>query len=78
MTIDSYTDHDDDYDEYDDALEDAEEWRPGQCDHCYGGDENGVTAIGPLGPVFCACFTGQGASAEDCRCGPPAEEAAAD
>jgi len=60
---------DPEYDE-DDELEDAEEWRPGECDNCYGGDENGVTATGPLGPLYCACFIGQGADEEDCRCGP--------
>lgn len=58
-------------DEYDDELEDAGEWQPGECDNCYGGDENGVTATGPLGPLYCACFIGQGADEEDCRCGPP-------
>ena len=50
---------------------DAEEWQEGECDNCYGGDENGVTATGPLGPLYCACFIGQGADAENCRCGPP-------
>ena len=61
-----------DYDEDDlyDDPEDAEEWQPGECDNCSGGDENGVTATGPLGPLFCACFIGQGADEEDCRCGP--------
>lgn len=47
------------------------EWKPGDCDHCYGGDENGVTATGPFGAVFCACAIGQGADEEGCRCGPP-------
>lgn len=57
------------YDDEDD-YEDAEEWQPGECDHCFGGDENGITATGPLGPVYCACRIGQGAAPEDCRCGP--------
>ena len=51
--------------EYDYEYEDSEEWRPGECDNCYGGDENGVTATGPLGPLYCACFIGQGADPED-------------
>ena len=62
-----------DYDEdepYDDDQEDSEEWRPGECDMCFGGDENGVTATGPLGPIFCACAIGQGAPVDECRCGP--------
>lgn len=73
--IDAYTDHDDYMDDEDDQ-EDTEEWRPGECDRCYGGDENGVTADGPLGPIFCACFIGQGANEEDCRCGPPTNDEA--
>ncbi|MFJ1664835.1 hypothetical protein ACIOK4_00310 [Streptomyces bottropensis] len=41
---------------------DPDEWQPGQCDGCYGGP-------------YCACEAGQGADrAEDCRCGPPADE----
>lgn len=64
----TYLDEEDDLDD----VEDAEEWHFGECDNCYGGDENGVTATSPLGPVFCACFIGQGADEEDCRCGPPA------
>jgi hypothetical protein len=73
------------YEEYDyddaegypnDFYPDAEEWREGECDRCYGGDENGVTATGPLGPVYCACFIGQGASEDECECGPVAEAAA--
>ena len=62
-------DDDHEYDE-DDELEDDGEWREGECDNCTGGDENGVTATGPLGPLFCACFIGQGADEENCRCGP--------
>lgn len=48
---------------------DPDEWKPGQCDNCYG-----ETVNGPLGPIYCACAIGQGANLEDCRCGPPAEE----
>ncbi|MEV7600018.1 hypothetical protein AB0O91_21820 [Kitasatospora sp. NPDC089797] len=57
---------DDGFDEY----QDDGEWRPGECDHCSGGDGNGVTANGPLGTLYCACFIGQGAVPEDCVCGP--------
>lgn len=60
--------HDDDYDDYDDD----QEWKPGEgeCDNCSGGDENGVTATGPLGALYCACKIGQGAETPDlCRCG---------
>jgi len=64
------TDVYDEYDEYDDDQEEAEEWREGECDNCSGGDENGVTATGPLGPLYCACRIGQGADEEDCKCGP--------
>lgn len=42
------------------------EWRPGECDNCWGD-----TIDGPLGPIHCACAIGQGAGDEDCRCGPP-------
>jgi hypothetical protein len=62
----TYLDEEDEYDE----PADAEEWQPGECDMCFGGDENGVTATGPLGPLFCACAIGQGADEENCRCGP--------
>lgn len=75
--VDAYTDHD----EYEDDLDDERmteiadtEWQEGECDHCSGGDAQGVTATGPLGPLYCACKIGQGASPEDCECGP--EEAA--
>lgn len=47
-------------------CEDAEEWQPGECDHCYG-----QTVQGPLGPIHCACAIGEGADPEDCHCGPP-------
>ncbi len=50
--------------------QDDDEWQPGECDNCFGGDENGVTATGPLGDVFCACAIGQGAAEGECRCGP--------
>jgi hypothetical protein len=56
-------------DDFDDELEDAEEWREGECDNCSGGDENGVTATGPLGDLYCACRIGQGAPEDECRCG---------
>lgn len=62
----------DDYeDDYDDE-ESSEDWQPGECDNCFGGDENGVTvtATGALGPLYCACHIGQGAAPEDCVCGP--------
>lgn len=68
--IDAYTDHDDYYD--DDQDDEAGEWEPGTCDNCSGGDENGITATGPLGPLYCACRIGQGADTENCRCGPGA------
>lgn len=64
-----------DYDyDYDDEPQGDDEWRPGECDHCYGGDENGVTADGPLGPLYCACLIGEGAAEDDCHCGPVPEE----
>jgi hypothetical protein len=50
------------------------EWRPGECDNCSGGDEDGVTATGPLGPLYCACRIGQGAPADECQCGPIEDE----
>ena len=67
--------HDDDaYDEDRAVQDDGDgEWREGQCDRCYGGDENAVTATGPLGPLYCACKIGQGADLENCYCGPPPE-----
>lgn len=59
-----------DFDADDDGYyEAAEEWQPGECDNCSGGDENGITATGPLGPLYCACHIGQGAAAENCVCG---------
>jgi hypothetical protein len=62
------SDLNDDYDDYED--EESEEWQPGECDNCSGGDENGITATGPLGPLYCACAIGQGAGPGDCVCGP--------
>jgi hypothetical protein len=64
----------DDY--YDEPPEDDSDdgWREGECDHCSGGDENGVTATGPLGPIYCACRIGQGADEDDCHCGPIADD----
>ena len=58
-----YDDPDDYLDEYED---DAEEWREGECDRCYG-----ETVDGPLGPIYCACAIGQGASEDGCVCEPP-------
>lgn len=59
-----------DYDDYFDGPgRDDDEWRPGECDHCYG-----ETVDGPLGPIHCACAIGQGADEDDCHCGPPAGE----
>ncbi|HEV2345215.1 MAG TPA: hypothetical protein VGS97_14045 [Actinocrinis sp.] len=46
---------------------DAGEWRPGECDRCYGEVVNGAPV-----PVHCACLIGQGASEADCVCGPAA------
>lgn len=56
-----------------DCPADTSEWQPGECDNCTGGDNLGITATGPLGPLYCACFIGQGADPDECRCGPPAE-----
>ena len=57
------------YDDYDESEADGE-WQEGECDHCSGGDEDAVTATGPLGALYCACRIGQGADEEDCHCGP--------
>lgn len=54
---------DDDLDEYED---DSDDWRAGECDHCFG-----ETVDGPLGPIHCACAVGLGADEDDCVCGPP-------
>jgi hypothetical protein len=48
----------------------SEDWQPGECDRCPGGDDRGVTATSPLGPLYCACRIGQGADPGDCTCGP--------
>lgn len=69
-----YGDHEDREWDYDEDQEDAEEWKPGECDNCSGGDANGVTATGPLGALYCACKIGQGAPAEECQCGPEGTE----
>jgi hypothetical protein len=64
----AYYDDDEDYDD----VPDAQEWQPdqGECDNCSGGDANGVTVPnGPLGPLYCACKIGQGATEEECVCG---------
>jgi hypothetical protein len=61
----------DDLYEYDENefedFEDGEEWQPGQCCNCSGyvPEPNDP----PLTPA-CACAIGQGASPEDCVCGP--------
>jgi hypothetical protein len=67
---DEYLDEDDDFDP-DDCDRDAQEWREGECDHCYG-----ETVNGPLGPIYCACAIGQGADQDECVCGPPTAAAA--
>jgi hypothetical protein len=69
--IDAYTDHDDYMDEEDEGQDD--DWQPGECDNCYGDTGETVVTNRPAGWTACACIIGQGASAEDCRCGPPAE-----
>ncbi|MFF2616382.1 hypothetical protein [Kitasatospora sp. NPDC058046] len=51
------------YDEY--GPEDPENWVPGQCDHCSGGDPIET----PIGTLYCACQIGQGAAPENCACG---------
>jgi hypothetical protein len=68
MTMTEYVDYADDFED--------DEWEPGTCDMCFGGDENGVTATGPLGNLYCACAIGQGAPKGECQCGPEDEEAA--
>lgn len=77
MDPDNYPTPEDDWypdEDEDDSPEGDEEWKPGECDNCYGGDENGVTANSPFGPIYCACFIGQGAPEDECRCGPPAND----
>ncbi|GAB7182173.1 hypothetical protein ATKI12_2004 [Kitasatospora sp. Ki12] len=62
-----YDDHDFDPDEYDDLDTDgSEDWQPGECDHCPGGEPVET----PLGLIYCACQIGQGADPENCACGP--------
>ncbi len=72
-------DHDYDYDYDDDPLreDDTEEWQDGECDRCFGSTEEELKAAADspgLMPV-CACAIGQGASPEDCVCGPVDAEA---
>lgn len=43
---------------------DAKEWTEGECDKCLTPDE-----VGPFG-TCCACAIGQGASPDECECGP--------
>lgn len=58
---------------YDDDVQDAEEWRPGTCDQCPGHtggqDEIRAAMASAIVPV-CACAIGQGATADECECGP--------
>jgi hypothetical protein len=55
------------YDLYDeDDILDADEWREGDCDNCSGFVPDPDDP--PMTPA-CACKIGQGAAAEDCRCG---------
>lgn len=58
-------------DQYDDDF-DAEEWPEGGCDNCGGStpEELAAAATGRSLTPVCACAIGQGADAEDCRCGP--------
>jgi len=71
----AYDPHDDPYDgDEDEYYQDHEDWQEGQCDNCTGGDEDGVTADSPLGPIYCACRIGQGAPAHECTCGPEEDE----
>ncbi|MFF4403682.1 hypothetical protein [Streptomyces sp. NPDC001404] len=63
MTIDDECDECDEYDEYGD---DYEEWQAGQCDNCTGVKPGNGVGITPV----CACAIGQGASSDDCVCGP--------
>lgn len=55
---------------YDDYDPDDEEWQPdrGECDQCLMRPGE-VNDTGPFA-ICCACSIGQGASLEDCRCGP--------
>ncbi|KJY38126.1 hypothetical protein [Streptomyces sp. NRRL S-495] len=52
------------YDAYD--PEDTEDWQPGECDCCTGGEPIET----PIGLLYCACQVGQGAAPENCACGP--------
>lgn len=63
-------DEDEPYDE--DDQEDTDEWQPGQCDMCTGSTPEDVkrAAEEPGIVPVCACAIGQGAPADECRCGP--------
>lgn len=56
----------DDEDFEPDGYEESEDWQPGERDHCHGGPP----ITGPLGMLYCACDIGQGATPDDCVCGP--------
>lgn len=60
-----------DYDE-DEVIDDGEEWQEGQCDMCLGTTPEDLqrAAESPNIVPVCACAIGQGADAENCRCGP--------
>jgi len=67
--VNTYVDYEGDNIDIPEDEDDAEEWREGECDHCYG-----ETVDGPLGPIYCACQIGQGADEGDCVCGPPTSD----
>lgn len=63
-----------DYDE-DETVDDGEEWQEGECDMCLGSTPEDVkrAAEEPGVVPVCACAIGQGAPADECRCGPDDE-----
>ncbi|MEU4168914.1 hypothetical protein AB0F46_18805 [Streptomyces sp. NPDC026665] len=67
--------HQDDYDRDDDHEQDEDEQTEGGCDRCTGStpeDLERAISGASIAPV-CACAIGQGASPEDCVCGPDQE-----
>ncbi|MFE9448314.1 hypothetical protein [Streptomyces sp. NPDC006739] len=52
--------------------QDDEEWQEGQCDMCFGSTPEDLqrAAESPGIVPVCACAIGQGAPADECRCGP--------